>query len=355
MPDEVSLLQPTNSCRTIPWVAYDYTELWWSYRAMLFAHHPPPLLGAVVISLLALTIALGGGAYAARKVRQPIDCRRSRLIALDVMRLGSTVQLCLHTIIVAAEGSGQLPAPLQRIGEWGVASFPLFLIISGFTTALRHAETAAETAVWPLLRRAISGYYPTFVATALAGLLLEWMGRGVVFPGNYLLMMPFCAGAWDTALRVSNQANAPSWLVGALLFNTAFALPLCARLQTITPRAMWRIMLFLYVATLWQACNEDGITVLVLDNLVTFLALSPSVPAYVFGLVLGNLHLLHHPTLVHSDSVAGHASADFMGKGSFSNWLQVRAEPPVHGYLRKALLLGLASGHALCTAPFLTD
>ncbi|KAL1508416.1 hypothetical protein AB1Y20_004525 [Prymnesium parvum] len=325
--DPFSALPSSNSCSTVEWIAYEYTdELWWEYRNMLLSHRPPPHVAAVIISLLALALALGGGSYAARKVRQPVDCRSSRLIPLDILRLGATLQLCLHTVITVAPGGGVLPDPLHRLGAWGVAAFPLFFLLSGFTLALRHAETSEESHVWPLISKAVAGYYPTFAATALAGLLLSSLARGVKFTGNYLLMMPFCAGAWDAKLRHSNHANAPSWLVGALLFNMCFALPVCARLQSLAPPQLWRTLLLLYIFTLWQACNEYGITVLVLDNLVTFLALAPSVPAYLFGIFLGNLHLLHHPTLAHNDIHNSHDSNfNVVGKWSLCQGSSARS------------------------------
>ena len=41
----------------------------------------------------------------------------------------------------------------------------------------------------------------------------------------------------------------------------------------------------------WQAMLETGVTVLVLDKMVTYLLLRPSLPAYVFGLALGAFEL----------------------------------------------------------------
>lgn len=296
----LGVTEPSN-CSDISWTAYDYTSLWWEYRALLFKHHPPEHVSAVIAALVLLALALGGAGFVSRKVGQTLDCRRSRLSVLDSLRFAATLQVCLYTIISTSKGGGILPDPLQRIGGWGIASFPLFFVHSGFTTALRRAETAADAQVWPLMRDAISSYYPIFLASSLAGLLLAAIGQGVQLTGEYILMMPLCVGAWDRTLRTSNQANAPSWIVGALLFNLAFALPACVRLQTLMPKGMSRVLVLMFAFTLWQACNETSITVLVLDNVFTFFALAPSVPAYLFGLVLGNLHLLHHPTLRHAE------------------------------------------------------
>jgi hypothetical protein len=67
--------------------------------------------------------------------------------------------------------------------------------LAGYTTSLRHSESASTSPVWPRLRRLLSDYYPMFLVTSLCGMLLATAAQGHVFTGRYILMLPFGASA----------------------------------------------------------------------------------------------------------------------------------------------------------------
>ena len=76
----------TNSCSILPWVAHDYTDLWWEFRSMLFMHHAPPQLYTVLAILSLLALLLGAAAYSTQKVPAEADtdpCCRSPTLPVD--------------------------------------------------------------------------------------------------------------------------------------------------------------------------------------------------------------------------------------------------------------------------------
>tara|TARA_B110001452_G_scaffold190065_1_gene160239 strand:+ start:1057 stop:1254 length:198 start_codon:yes stop_codon:yes gene_type:complete len=54
-------------------------------------------------------------------------------------------------------------------------------------------------------------------------------------------------------------------VVGALLFNLAFALPVLSRLAALPPRGHAAALALAYAASLWQAATADGSPLFLLD------------------------------------------------------------------------------------------
>lgn len=229
----------------------------------------------------------------------------SRDTLLDWLRFMSVISIAAHHIddLGGLNASPRLHASLSL----GVGCYPMLFLLAGFLAAIRTPSVpAAAEAVWPTLRMRVAQMYPMYLATALAGTLVAhgaftpfleqygWVGtsHSGAISGMYILMLPFCAGAWHPLLRLANAANAPSFVVGALLFDGAFALPILSRLRQSTPGQLVVCLALMLVLTLWQAANDLDITVLVVDRYVTFLALGPSLASYVFGLALGVLAMM---------------------------------------------------------------
>lgn len=334
------------ACASLSFAAFDSTTYYMDEISLYFAHSEVAEARFVLIGLAGTTAALMlaalvgcrypppsrwrawiGGSIACR----PAALRRSlfrllfvdaavipvppspaqangppRVVALDILRMLAVIWVAGGTLVDVQHGLGSLNAVSPRLSaalSYGVAGYPLLFLTSGFCTAWRYSDRAPSLPVWPLLRTRIARMYPAFLATALVGCavqhaayhsyLLDHSGAssGAAVSGIYILMMPFCLSAWHPLLRLANAANAPSFIVGALLLNTAWSLPILARLVGASSRSLCGVLCLTYAATLWQAASDAGITVLVLDRYVTFLALGASLPSYVFGLALGLLHL----------------------------------------------------------------
>ena len=83
--------------------------------------------------------------------------------------------------------------------------------------------------------------------------------RGAVLTGRYVLMFPFCAAAWSGPLRLANEANALSWIIGALLFDGIFKLPILVRVRQSSGRMLGRLLLISWLCSLWVACFDSQV------------------------------------------------------------------------------------------------
>ena len=333
------------ACASVNYHVFDSTEYNLAELSNYFSHSEPEEAGALLIALaltaaclLALVLCHRLVVYSLRADKKkradvaagpsitredaataPVasgDCpppNSPRHVPLDVLRLlGVLFIICFHLTELGLASLPEVPTRLTAALSWGVSCYPLLFLLSGFLAASRHVESASHTEVWPLLRRRGAKYYPAFLATAVAGCIITHVSfeaflseagyaatntNGAI-SGVYALMLPFCLSAWHPLLRLNNAANAPSFLVGAFLLNCAASLPILDRLTSASPRGLVVVLALAYAATWWQAANDCGITVLVLDRYVTFVALGASVPSHLFGMALGLLHARVAPLMV---------------------------------------------------------
>ena len=110
----------------------------------------------------------------------------------------------------------------------------------------------------PLLKSELCATYPSFFFTTLASLAVA-LTRGAVLTGRYVLMFPFCAAAWSGPLRLANEANALSWIIGALLFDGIFKLPILVRVRQSSGRMLGRLLLISWLCSLWVACFDSQV------------------------------------------------------------------------------------------------
>ena len=268
------------TCASIPWSAPDYTEKFYEWESLLAAHQTPDgaalALTVLVILFIVLCAASAGAPVASKDEKEAKATRDAQLIAL---RMVAVVGLVVAAA-VALDAKEETPRFDDGWGdaraEWGAALAPLLFAVAGFTAALKHADTAADDEVHPLLKSELCAAYPSFFFTTLASLAVA-LTRGAVLTGRYVLMFPFCAAAWSGPLRLANEANALSWIVGALLFDGIFKLPILVRVRQCRGDA-GTLLLISWLCSLWVACFDSQITVFVLDRLLTLLCWGRSSP-----------------------------------------------------------------------------
>ena len=292
------------ACAGITFAAFD-TEIYYAdLLSSYFAHTKPEESVFIVLGLAVAGTALLLCAVARRmcrcwQVRRPpkqlADTSQPHSSTLDALRLLSVVGIVGHHLV---SDLGLIAPPRVHAAlSIGVACYPMLFLLAGHHAATRATDEEVSRTV----RVGFSRMYPAFLVTAVIGAyaghtaFTAYLGahgytgtsaRGAI-TGLYILMVPFCAGAWHQTLRLANVANAPSFIVGALLFDGAFAPPILSRLRGASNGALATTLVAALAASIWQAANDMGITVLVVDRYVTFLALGPSMPSYVFGLTLG--------------------------------------------------------------------
>jgi hypothetical protein len=144
------------TCASIPWSAPDYTEKFYEWESLLAAHQTPDgaalALTVLVVLFIVLCAASAGAPVASKDEKEAKATRDAQLIAL---RMVAVVGLVVAAA-VALDAKEETPRFDDGWGdaraEWGAALAPLLFAVAGFTAALKHADTAADDEVHPLLK-----------------------------------------------------------------------------------------------------------------------------------------------------------------------------------------------------------
>lgn len=268
-----------------------------------------------------------------------------RSVPLDALRLVAVALAALDAIGRDTSGARLLmSAELRRLADWGAAGIPLLFTISGFTFGARHQSPDQED-VWPILRRRLVEYLPAHTLVNLLALLLAHSWLNETITGWHVLELPFCFGAWHADARLNSRVNPLSWIVGALLCNTAIGLPALSRLVQCSSMSLLLLLLLCWACTAWQAAYDVQLSVFVLDRNLTFLAFCAHVPAFVSGLILAHLHVRRprRPSDAHLKSISNRPD------------VQVDIPPTSWGFImcgETAESCGLCAAVAACTIAF---